>query len=153
MWKRHYLTAGHKDVDDAEEGDDGNEEHQVEELHEAVQRLKEAHLRTVPDAGHVLLAVWMSHKLHTNQRHCLNASVWGDHGSKRGHDIESEVKLCFDHSEWVGGWVMRSKARLSCALTISGGGGGHEIESEAVFSAIDSAPYFELRSFVSPIFD
>ena len=38
-------------------------------------------------------------------------------------------------------------ARMSCALTTPA---GHETESEAVFSAIDSVPYFQLRSFVSP---
>ena len=77
MWKSHYLTAGHKDVDDTEEGDDGDEEHQVEELHQAVERLQEAHLGTVPDARHVLLAVWVGHELHTAQQISLSQCVWG----------------------------------------------------------------------------
>ena len=42
------------------------------------------------------------------------------------HEVESEVGLCTDHS------------------------GGHEIESAAVFSAIESFPYLELWFFVSP---
>ena len=36
---------------------------------------------------------------------------------------------------------MGSKERLSCALTFPA---GHEIDSEAVSSAIDSVPYLEL---------
>ena len=60
-----------------------------------------------------------------------------------GHETESEVGLCIDHSggyrkqSWVVHWqfvrVTRSKERLGCALTIPA---GHEITSE-VWLCID----------------
>lgn len=41
---------------------------------------------------------------------------------------------------------MRLKVRLACALTILV---HHKIESEAVFTVVDSVPYFKLLSLVS----
>ena len=46
-----------------------------------------------------------------------------------GYEIQSEAELCMDHS------------------------GGHEIQSEAVFSAIDLVPFFDLSRFVLLNFD
>ena len=56
-----------------------------------------------------------------------------------------------DHSEWNRSRrVIRSKVRLDFALNIPA---GDEIESEAVFSTIDSVSYFELWVFVSTNLD
>jgi len=61
----------HDDVDEAE---DGNERHTDKPHHHLLpegQRLEETHLRAVPDARQMLLAVGMSYKLHQQQRQLI----------------------------------------------------------------------------------
>ena len=54
-------------------------------------------------------------------------------------------KACFRQSVrgCKGAFLMRSTARFGCVLNIPM---GHKIKNEAVFSAVDSIPYFELWS-------
>ena len=87
------------------------------------------------------------HEIKSEVRLCI------DHPT--GHEIKSEVGLCIDHSggsrDQKRGWVVhrpfwrvtRSKARLSHTVANPE---GHEVEREAVVSAIDSVNHFNLPS-------
>jgi len=77
---RFDLAVGRDDVNDAEERHERYTDDPQQQLLPEIQRLQEAHLRSEPDAGEMLLAVWMRYELQQHPKRfsyrCTLALQW-----------------------------------------------------------------------------